>query len=177
MDILTKMSTGNYVTIDDIDEYDMWEILWWYRTFENLRILLDLGRNYVIKRETKTWLNSFIVHFWCREEFSSVLSFCPCTQIHTGECADRPGGSSGVEDQRSREFSGGASAETQLHRGDATAGTQLYWPHFMLTRVKISYAWLCKCFMCYWIKVRKFWLSTSEFHGFYIILHPYCYSS
>lgn len=58
--------------------------------------------------------------------FSSLPSLSPHTHIvQTGECADRPGGSSGIEDQRSREFSGGASAQTQLHRGDATAGTQL----------------------------------------------------
>lgn len=50
------------------------------------------------------------------------------TQTHTGECADRPGGSSGGEDQRTREFAGGASTQTQLHRGDAAAGTQLCRP-------------------------------------------------
>lgn len=55
-------------------------------------------------------------------------------QIHTGECVDRPGGGSGGQDQLSTEFSGGASIQAQLHRGDATAGTTLQRP-----QIKKSY--------------------------------------
>lgn len=43
--------------------------------------------------------------------------------MKTGERADGPGGGSGGEDQRPAEFSGRASTQTRLHRGDAAAGT------------------------------------------------------
>ena len=63
--------------------------------------------------------------FYCQVCRKNILisAFCLHTQIHTGECADRTGGSSGGQNLRSTELSGGASAQTQLHGGDATAGT------------------------------------------------------
>lgn len=75
----------------------------------------------------------------CLENTSSCpISFHPPSQKHTGECADRPGGSAGGEDQRFREFFDGASAQTQLHRGNVTAGIQL----------ALNHAHFCQILLC-----------------------------
>lgn len=39
------------------------------------------------------------------------------------------------------------------------------------------YPGLSEHFECYWIKVRKLWLSLRDFQAFYIISCPHCYSS
>lgn len=89
-----------------------------------------LWLNSLARRDNSLSENSCVVMFWCWIKILISLHI----QIHTGECADRPGGGSGGQDQRSTEFSGGASTQAQLHRGDATAGTEFHRP-----QIKISY--------------------------------------
>ena len=80
------------------------------------------------RMSARPWLQLCMKTLWwkgfCCDAFGVIcLTFCT-TQTHAGECADWPGGGSGGQDQQPTEFSGGASAQARIHRGDAAAGTQ-----------------------------------------------------
>lgn len=58
--------------------------------------------------------------------FKTETYKCVMYLFHAGECADRPGGSSGREDPGPGLVFGRAQGETQRHRGDAAAGVCLF---------------------------------------------------
>lgn len=76
----------------------------------------------VARRDNNFSENSCIVMFWCWRKILISLHI----QIHTGECADRPGGGSGGEDSRPGLVFGWAQGETQRHWGDAATGACVY---------------------------------------------------
>lgn len=92
---------------------------------------------------------------WLPVKDISVLHLLSVCLIKTGECADRPGGSSRLQNQWPGKFPGGVPAETQQHRGDAAAGTQFYFDcHAVMYWT--GYISEATC----WIEFRKLWLST-----------------